>query len=159
MPQSDLPKALMPSLKDRLLDPESIGTKDHPGYSLQQVIESVRNDLEDLLNTRRPITLPEGRYAQLAESIVGYGLPDLTSVDASTPVGLEEIGRILEQIITLYEPRLRNVKATKVMTPGVELRVRFHIDAQLRVDPAPDVAFETVVELITGHASIQDRTG
>jgi predicted component of type VI protein secretion system len=38
------------------------------------------------------------------------------------------------------------------------LRVLFHIDAELRVNPAPAVAFETVLELTTGHASIRERT-
>jgi hypothetical protein len=37
--------------------------------------------------------------------------------------------------------------------------VRFHIDARLNVDPAPEVSFETVVELITGHASIKTSEG
>ena len=37
----------MPSLKDRLLDPESVGTAAQPGYSLPQIVESVREDLEE----------------------------------------------------------------------------------------------------------------
>jgi type VI secretion system protein ImpF len=157
MAQLDLPSALMPSLKDRLLDPDSMGTRDHPGYSLGQVLESVRDDLEELLNTRRAYGLPATRYAELARSIATYGLPDLTSIDGSSPAGLDEIGRILEKIIALHEPRLRNVRATLVKASNLDLRVRFHIDAELRVDPAPEVAFESVVELTTGHATIRER--
>jgi predicted component of type VI protein secretion system len=39
-----------------------------------------------------------------------------------------------------------------------ERTVRFHINARLTVDPAPEVAFETVLELMTGHTSVQ-RSG
>ena len=158
MGQSDLPPTLTPSLIDRLLDPDSMGTKERPGYSLRQIVDSVRDDLEELLNTRRSSQAPETQYAELARSIVTYGLPDLASLDGSTPGKQEELGKIIEKIITLHEPRLRNVRTTLIRSRAIDLRVRFHIDAELRVDPAPAVAFETVVELTTGHASISERT-
>src|SRR6516162_9749390 len=62
MAQLDLPSALAPSLKDRLFDPDSMGTKDRPGYTLRQILDSVREDLEDLLNTRRAHELPDARF-------------------------------------------------------------------------------------------------
>jgi type VI secretion system protein ImpF len=159
MAQLDLPAALMPSLKDRLLDPDSMGTRGYPGYSLRQILESVRDDLEELLNSRRSHQLLETQYPELTRSIVTYGLPDLASLDTSTPGKQEEIGKIIEKAIGLHEPRLRNVRATLVRTRAVELRALFHIDAELCVDPAPAVSFETVVELTSGHATIRERTG
>jgi type VI secretion system protein ImpF len=159
MAQLDLPPALMPSLKDRLLDPDSMGTSGRPGFGLRQVIDSVRDDLEDLLNTRRPHRVRESQYAELSRSIVTYGLPDLASLDTSTPASQAAIGRVIEAVIALHEPRLRNVRATLVKAGEIEARVLFHIDAELRVDPAPEVAFETVVELTTGQASVRDRAG
>jgi type VI secretion system protein ImpF len=159
MAQLDLPPVLMPSLKDRLLDPDSMGTRGLPGYTLAQILESVREDLEELLNTRRSERVSEDQFPEVAKSIVTYGLPDFTSLGSSTPAKQEEIGRIIEKIIRLHEPRLRNVRATLVRARALELRVLFHIDAELRVDPSPAVAFETVVELTTGHASIRERTG
>jgi type VI secretion system protein ImpF len=159
MAQHDLPAALLPSLKDRLLDPDSMGTKEGPGYSLRQIIDSVREDLEELLNTRRSQRVLESQYPELARSIVTYGMVDFASIDTSTPGKQEAIGPIIEKIITLHEPRLRNVRATFVKTRALELRVLFHLDAELRLDPAPPVAFETVVELTTGHATLRERTG
>ena len=35
--------------------------------------------------------------------------------------------------------------------------LKFNIDAHLNVDPSPDVAFITVVDLMTGKTSIQQR--
>ena len=52
--------------------------------------------------------------------------------------------------------QLRNVRATAVRGRALDLRARFHIDAELRVDPAPRVAFETEVELTTGYATIRE---
>jgi type VI secretion system protein ImpF len=148
----------MPSLKDRLFDPDSMGTRGRPGYTLRQIIDSVRDDLEDLLNTRRSFSVPETKYTEVARSIVNYGIPDLISLGAATPSKQEEVAHIIEEIITLHEPRLRNVRARLVRARALELRVLFHVDAELRVDPCPAVAFETVVELTTGHASIRERT-
>lgn len=159
MAQLDLPPGLMPSLKDRLLDPDSMGTRERPGYSLSQILESVRDDVDELLNTRSTQQVLETQFAEVARSIVSYGLPDIISLGGATPGQQAEIGRLIEEIITLHEPRLRNVRATQVKTRALDLRVLFHIDAQLRVDPSPEVAFETVVELTTGHASVRESTG
>jgi type VI secretion system protein ImpF len=158
MAQNELPSVLLPSLKDRLLDPDSMGTRDRPGYSLSQIIESVRDDLEELLNTRRSHKVLETQHAELAASIVTFGMPDITSIDATSPAKQEEIGRVIEKAIMLHEPRLRNVRATLVRSRGPTLRLQFHVDAELQVDPAPAVAFDTVVELTTGQASVREST-
>jgi len=159
MAQLDLPPGLAPSLKDRLLDPDSMGTKGRPGYGLEQVLDSVRDDLEELLNTRLLHRIPKAQYAELARSVATYGLPELASVDTSTSGKREQIGRIMEQVITLHEPRLRNVRATMVRSRGLDLSATFHINAELRLDPAPFVAFETVVELTTGNVVIRRDPG
>jgi len=159
MAQLDLPPGLMPSLKDRLLDPDSMGTRGRPGYGLRQILESVRDDLEELLNTRLSQRALETQYPELARSLVTYGLPDLASLNSKTQANQEAIGGIIEAVIALHEPRLRNVRTKLVRAGDIGKRLLFHIDAELRVDPAPKVAFETVVELTTGQASIRERTG
>ena len=159
MAETYLPPGLMPSLKDRLLDPDSMGTRGHPGYMMHQYLESVREDLEELLNSRRSHRDLESEYPEVARSIVTYGLPDLASMDTSTPGRREAIGQIMEKSITTHEPRLRNVRATQTRGSALDLRALFHVDAELRVDPAPAVFFETLVELTTGHASVRERTG
>ena len=159
MAQLDLPSTLMPSLKDRLLDPGSTGTKGQPGYTLRQVFDSVREDVEDLLNSRRSYRIQETQYPELARSIAAFGLPDLTSMDTSTPGKQEAVGQVIEKIVALFEPRLRNVRIHLVRSRAVDMRATFHIDAELSVDPFPEVAFESVLELATGRASIRERGG
>ena len=47
----------------------------------------------------------------------------------------------------------------RVHVDDLLLSVKFHIDARLRVEPSPEVGFETTLELTTGHASIKASKG
>ena len=152
MPFNDPNQELMPSVLDRLIDPAP-DSKARRGYSVEQMFRAVQRDLEDLLNTRQShIGLPE-ECVELHRSIYAYGLPDLTSLNAIAPSQREAIGRVIERMIELFEPRLRDVRAVLIEgeTSGVERTVRFHIDARLCLDPAPEVAFDTILELTTGQ--------
>jgi type VI secretion system protein ImpF len=156
MSRVDPNQGLTPSVLDRLIDPDSGGTAWRRGYGVEQMIAVVHRDLEELLNTRQSHAgLPEA-YTEVHNSIVAYGLPDLTSLKAATSEERAAIGRVIEDIITRFEPRLRDVRATLVDDgKGKERTVRFRVDARLCLDPSPDVAFDTVVELTTGHASVK----
>jgi type VI secretion system protein ImpF len=156
MSKVDLQQGLMPSILDRLIDPESGGTSWHRGYDERQMAEAVERDLEDLLNTRQTHAgLPDG-YGEVKRSIVAYGLPDLVSLNALTPQQRKQIGRILEEVVSKFEPRLKDVKAT-LITPkdSQETTIQFKIEARLSVDPAPEVAFDTILELTTGRYSVK----
>jgi type VI secretion system protein ImpF len=152
MPRAELPQGLMPSMLDRLIDPDAEGTSWRRGYSLEQVIDAVRRDLEELLNTHQPyVHFPE-EWAELSNSVFLYGMPDLVSFNATER---EQIGGLVGKIISRFEPRLRNVRVV-LADAGDEhhASVRFHVEAVVNVDPAPEVAFETVVELFTGRTSV-----
>lgn len=158
MSRIDPRQGLMPSLLDRLIDPEAGGTAWRHGYSVEQMVEAVHRDLEDLLNTRLVnIDIPED-CPETRRSLAGYGLPDLASLQAFTLAQRAEIGHILEATIAHFEPRLRDVRATLV-NPGEtkERTIQFRIDARLCVEPAPEVAFDTILELSTGHSTIERR--
>src|SRR5687767_8128335 len=77
--------SIVPSMLDRLLD-------DEPGVSreaakddvktLREIKDSVRRDLENLLNTRaRCLSWPPS-LEELPASLVNYGLPDFTNIYA-----------------------------------------------------------------------------
>jgi type VI secretion system protein ImpF len=156
MPSKEEQQGLMPSIIDRLIDPSSGGTAWRRGYGLEQMMQSVQRDLEDLLNTRQThIGLP-AEYKEVHNSIFAYGLPDLNSLSAITTHQRAQIGRAIETIIARFEPRLKDIKATLIEAGDNKARtVRFRIDARMRVDPAPEVAFDTILELTTGHYSIK----
>src|SRR5262245_6836742 len=156
MPESTPQQGLMPSILDRLIDPDTEGTAWRHGYGFQQMTEVVRRDLEDLLNTRQTTAGIPDAFELTHRSIVGYGLPDLSLVDASAPGEREAIAKSIEDIISRYEPRLRDVRATLIGGDETGSRTaRFHVEARLAVDPAPEVSFETVVELMSGRTVVK----
>lgn len=157
MTRIDLQQALTPSVLDRLVDPESGGTRARAGYGVQQIISAVRRDLEDLLNTRRAVVDMPPELPELKRSPIGFGIPDFGSIPTSTPQQQESIGAMLEAIIERFEPRLRDVHVILVeeSRAGRQLSVRFQIEARLSIEPYPDISFETIVELTTGCTSIR----
>ena len=152
----DSQQGLMPSLLDRLIDPEATGTALRQGYGLDQMAQAVLRDLEELLNTRlTTLDLPDD-CVELRASVAAFGMPDLSNVPAATTQHRAAIGRTLETIIMRFEPRLRDVRATLVVEKNVEKTrsVRFLLAGKLRVDPSPEVAFDTVLELTTGRSTV-----
>lgn len=152
----DRNQGLMPSLLDRLIDPDSEGTVARRGYSIEQMYRTVQRDLEDLLNTRHTAYGVPEEYVELHRSVYGYGLPDLVSLNQLTDSERGRIASVIEQVIDRFEPRLKNVRVTIISDEtGKQTTVRFHIQARLALDPAPEVAFDTVLELTTGHYDVR----
>ena len=155
-------QGLMPSVLDRLTDAESAGSVARPGYGLGQMEDAVRRDLEDLLNTRRP---PDALFEGLVEvptSIANFGLRDLARFDTVTAAQREAFARHIADVIAAFEPRLIDVQVG-VRDPGAArpaaggpalAALYFRITARLNLDPAPDVAFETVLELTKGRHQV-----
>jgi len=159
MARPDSQHSLHASILDRIIDPDSDGTASRPGCSVEQMIDSVRRDLEDLLNTHRTVADVGAEFPQVDNSIITYGMPDLSSYQ-STKVDVR--GRVVERIeqaIARFEPRLRDVHATVIEEPDeMQFKLKFQIHATLHVDPAPEVSFVTILKLSTGETSIQ-QTG
>src|SRR5207302_7865986 len=109
----------------------------------------VLRDLEDLLNTLHTDHNLSAEYPETRDSIIIYGLPDLASIEAISADQRATIGKSIRRVIERFEPRLRSVKVTllKLDEDLVRRSIRFRIDARLAVDPAPDVAFDTILEM------------
>jgi len=156
MPPTQVELGLQPSILDRLIDPESAGTAILVGYDERKMVSAVRRDLEELLNTRQThVGMPES-FVELHRSILAYGLPDLVSLEAITLKHREAIADKIRGIIENFEPRLKDVNV--IYIPGenaAERSIKFKIDARLAVDPSPDVAFDTVLELSSGQYEVK----
>ena len=62
------------------------------------------------------------------------------------------MGDAIFEVISVYEPRLRDVNVC-VLNPGEDLTVqslRFRVEARLNVDPSPEYAFDTILEIASG---------
>ena len=153
MPPTEHPR-LLPSFLDRLLDPESMGGR-LAGYDHRQMMDAVRGDLEDLLNARLTAQDLPPEFEETALSVVTFGLPDLCGYDVSGHAARTDLVRVVSNAIERFEPRLRRIRVS-IMDDKTKggLSVRFRVEAELNVDPAPEVGFETVLELSTGRATV-----
>ena len=156
--RSDQP--LVPSVLDRLLDEDPSKTLEAPKSRtqvLRELKQSVRRDLENLLNTRWRATSWPAHLQELEVSLLSYGLPDVTAADLASSSKREEFRRTLQRVIRDFEPRLSKV-SVKLLDRGepVDRTLRFRIEAMLRVEPSPEpVAFDSAVEPATGNVEVK----
>ena len=157
MPPAAPPKkGLQPSIIDRLLDPESAGNSIVTGYTVEKMYLAVRRDLEDLLNTLHPYHKFPEQYPETRDSVVTYGLPDLASIESISTEQRTNIGKLIQRAIQQFEPRLKTVRVTLLKLDDTSrMSVKFKIEARLTVDPAPEVAFETILDVGTGKYEVQ----
>lgn len=165
---------MVPSVLDRLLDYEpEVSSEPAPSRakSLRQMKQSVRRDLEWLLNARQSSPAERGGGAsaggdaataeqggELQNSLATYGLPDFSAASIVSVLDQNRIRRALETAVRIFEPRLRDVVVTLLPAPESERALRFRIDARLRIEPAPEpVTFDTVLHIHSGEYRIEAR--
>ncbi len=153
---------LVPSVLDRLIDDDPSSTREAP-RSRNQVMRdlrvAVRRDLENLLSTRTFIGAIPPEQDELNRSIIGYGLPDISSTTLSSETGRLGYLKTVERVISTYEPRLSSVRVSAVdASDQVQRTLRFRIDAMLMADPAPEpIVFDTSLEITTGDVEVRGQ--
>jgi type VI secretion system protein ImpF len=159
MPRTDNEIRITPSVLDRLLDDDPAQTVEAPASrskSIEGLKQSVRRDLEWLLNTRRIVGGAPPGLRELSHSLAAYGLPDFSVFSVSSPSDQVRMQRILEAAISSFDPRLEDVRVTLVPTRDAEQKLRFRIDARLRVEPAPEpVTFDTVLLTVSNQYTVK----
>jgi type VI secretion system protein ImpF len=151
---------LVPSVLDRLID-EAPEVKTEPPKARSQVLrelkQSVRRDLENLLNTHKRITLTDEILEELDRSVVAYGVPDIHSAELSSERSRTQFATLLEEVIRKFEPRLQNISVVPLDEADPEDRMlRFRINALLRVEPAPEpVVFDSAIQRVTGNVEVR----
>jgi type VI secretion system protein ImpF len=133
---ADLPTL---SLFDRLIDDAPDAQVEEVGDEEMQrhLKQGMRRDLEGLLNGKRPHAGWLSRNGALADTVVGFGLPDLSTDDFGSAAVRERIRRLISATIRAHEPRLRRVE---VETDGgpTSAGVRFRISAVMLVEAAEE---------------------
>lgn len=159
MPRTDNEVRVTLSVLDRLIDFEPEITREpiaSRAKSLRQLKQSVKRDLEWLLNTRQVVDGVPSDLKELTNSLANYGLPDFTTVGAENLEDQIRMRHAIEDMIRIFEPRLQDITVTFEPARGLERVIHFRIDARLKVDPAPEpVTFDTMLQLGSGQYLVQ----
>ena len=146
---------------DRLLDNEphiSVETDQSQHQHLVQLRNSVRRDVENLLNTRYRLIAPDEEYRQLEDSLLNYGLPDLATVNIIDQERKNAFINDLKNIIKRFEPRFKSINIHYLDNPNKDDHtLRFRIDGVLYADPAPEIViFDSTLEPVSRTVSVQE---
>jgi len=142
------------SVLDRL-----VAVEDWPQNRAQSIRffkEALKRDVEWLLNTRQSPIPEVADYPGARGTIVDYGLPDISSLGLSSASDHRQLRVAMELCLRNYEPRLMDARVTLEESDKVDRRLRFHIEATMKMDPFPEeVAFDTVLELFSGEYKVK----
>jgi len=148
------------SLLDRLIDEDPGNSRESVQYRLlnvRQVKASVVRDLENLLNSRRDITVLPAEFRELENSVATYGLKDFTGENTDSKKVRQTIRKDVERAIARFEPRLKNVKVDLETGEKKERNLSFRISAMLVVDPIREpVTFDTFFDSIRKEYVVSD---
>ena len=111
----------LPSLYETLYGNFTGGLELNQVSEEEQVILSVLDNMERILNTR----------AGSLKHLPDYGLPDMTTILQGMPGTAHQLMRVLSDVLLKYEPRIKRVDVTmqEQTQPG---ELHYVIDAELK---------------------------
>jgi type VI secretion system protein ImpF len=124
--------------------------------AIKRYKDSVKRDLEWLLNTRQVVDERLPFYPKLSRSVYAYGLPDITSVNAGAVQDQHELLRRMERCIEFFDKRL--TKTDIVLEPliGLNRVLRFSISGIVLMDPAPEeIVIDTILDPASGEYEVK----
>ncbi|MCA9174395.1 MAG: type VI secretion system baseplate subunit TssE [Planctomycetales bacterium] len=146
------------SILDRLSNSSSREGGSVDAYkAIEQMRASVQRNLEDLMNTRVRCTSWPASLSELENSLLNYGIPDLTAAHLQSEQSRKEFLRELERRIKFFEPRLKGVRVIPVENSDFYDRtLRFRIDATLLSYPMPEpIAFDSTFDPTVGQINVR----
>jgi type VI secretion system protein ImpF len=151
---------LLPSLLDRLKDKElgQEGDSNFWGLSVQEYKESVRRDLEWLLNTvHLESTQDLSGYPLVRQSVLNFGMPDFAGRSASG-VDSMTLELVLRKAILNFEPRILPT-SLKVRETSKDNRkhnkIIIEIQGELWSEPVPERLYlRTILDLEGGNVQV-----
>ena len=152
---------ITPSIVDQLvdLDPRSShdGRTSH-SLSVSELKQSVKRDMEWLLNARRVAYRLDPSLEEVSRSVFAYGIPDITATGVNDHVEQAELRKAIERAIKNFEPRLLRVNVEFEQVDNNQKQLRFRIEGSLDIEPAPEpIVFDTVVEVGSGKFQVSER--
>jgi type VI secretion system protein ImpF len=142
------------SVLDRIMTVEEWPT--NRSQSVRFFKDALRRDLEWLLNTRQPHMPELAAFPVAKATVINFGLPDISSLGLSSASDHRSLRIAIEVCLRNFEPRLSEVHVTLQESDTVDRRLRFHIEGNMKLDPAPEeISFDTVLELSSGEYKVK----
>ena len=142
------------SLLDRLTDLDQ--WPETRSASITMYRESLKRDVEWLLNTRQPVIPELEGYPATAASVLNFGLPDIHSFDGSAGKEQNALTVALEKCIRVFEPRISQPHVFLTRTDILSRSLRFHIEGQIVYENMnEEIKFDTTLELIRGEYEVK----
>jgi type VI secretion system protein ImpF len=127
-------------------------------FNAGRLRHSVARDLEVLLNSRRPPDWELAGQVRCTDSILNFGIMDLSSISIQDSRSLKQLQDHLRRVIERFEPRLGNVRIVLEIARDTGKSIRFRVDAILRLHPAkPPVSFDATLQLGTHACAVAQR--
>jgi type VI secretion system protein ImpF len=164
MPRWEPEQTVSLSFLDRLLDHDPKSATDLPpsrARSVRQLKAALRRDLEWLLNTRQRPDPAGSEFTELEKSLFNFGLPDISSLSWASQRDRTSLTKKIEEAVATFEPRISHLKVVPLESAaGAKHVLRFQIQGQLDMDPAPElIAFDTVLQLSSGEYQVAGDPG
>jgi type VI secretion system protein ImpF len=152
----------LPSVLDRLLDDSPVTPAARPrsrGQQLAELRAAVRRDLEALMNAHQRCRSTPPELKELPRSLIEYGIPDFLTANAGAEDAREEFRDAVEEAIRRFEPRFKLVKVTLLEQTKTDRTLRFHIEALMYAEPAPEhVSFDSLLDPSSQSFSVVGST-
>lgn len=143
-------------LFERLVDDQHESQEEARPLRIHDIValrESVKREVARLLNTRRPH--PETPQDRDELTVLDYGIPDFSHLNASSSVDRQNLAAILVRAISTFEPRLAEVGVTLEPSPGRPARLVGWIHAVLEVSSVKEpVSFPLTIGIEAGDATM-----
>jgi|GraSoiStandDraft_8_1057269.scaffolds.fasta_scaffold156110_2 type VI secretion system protein ImpF len=151
-----------PSVLDRLIDDDPRSSSEAPksrSVSIRELKQSVRRDLEWLLNTRSVYdSFLETDLEEAKRSVAFYGLRDITGMSVRNHNEQKKLTESLETAIRNFEPRFLDVKVSSEPLYNSDRQLKFRIEAKLNMEPVPEpITFDTVLQVGSGEFEITEK--
>jgi len=151
-------KPLVPPLLDRFLEQNKSTDFRQSHQVVRSLRESIRRDLENLFNTRYCCVSPPEGYHSLNDSVLNYGLPDLSTINMTSFDSRNEFCRRIEKAVKSFEPRIRSVKVkTDTVVDNEDPTIRFRVEATLNVNPLQEmIIFESALNPVNQTVNVSE---
>ncbi len=156
-------QGVISSILDKLIDDAPDNVHESVKARHQQLIElyqSVRRDLENLLNTRVSGLNWPPEWQELNISLIAYGLSDFMSDSLMALPTQTEFCEKLAGIIQRFDPRFKSVQVKLLQAKDkADRTLRMRIEGLLYAEPVPEpIVFDSVLEPETNYFSVTENS-